>query len=895
MSVNIEIKQKGLFKKYITVEEIAQLMNLQYGVSDNNYTLDIGKIGQYTILYDQKCIGRGIEVSFEEKNVILKLSLPTIPSEIKLFYNLVEKICKKLNVKEFYRDEEIVKLENCYAFIENDNNATFNAIKDIENKIKSEEYHQFYIFGALNPISIGKNEINKINNNLDNFEKLINRLQQQDVFYANPKFYKRESGTIFGMYFVGPEIDTVVPTEPYVLYNVAEKIDDYYVMIPGNNCVKYNDFIKNVRKIAAYDNNHFIVSLKEDEILYLISNYTVDTTTNEKKAGNYYFGKTLDYGYNHSKKVKEMDLNIEELSGYNHLAVFIRWSFEHDLLSEQILNIVPELPNIIKDKNIDLREVVRDNQCFKGEIKIGFFNDIGKAFANTYYVFNSKGYPSCVDLYAEQYFGTEKYNSEEFKNEAYLFVPYNEEYYQGLSKFIDKAWEDFKNEDKESKNGKMYLYSEKDLEDYEKFIKNNWGEYYEVFHEILSPDIHLDVIIVPPTESNNYYKLITMGMGAYKMNVPENLKQYELERAELVIYLPPTWNIKSNREEYYWAIRQLKSLARLPLQCNTWFGFGHTISSDEKDTPYAKNTDFCSMMLLDAKNNSGEKLDLRLEDAGKINFYQLFPLYKEELETKLNSDAETLLKLFNKEDLQSIVNIDRKNYCSNKIKPKEEIVVDKKAVERREKSNTKIKNMGIACLENLPTREDAQGQKLKSLDVICKRAIACLLSTQIACDINENGNYEESKELFTKLLKEFSVEEYLNDKEKRIFNGEYTPQDAIDVTWTYEAYWSLVWVLGLIEDISLPSNICDCEKAIKLVGDNKNFDEFKSKCKLRDVNEILDMLDLYYRYHWACEEKRINPNTDIGNLNPDVVIERRRGLEWLFAIEDDWFKILLDT
>ena len=55
------------------------------------------------------------------------------------------------------------------------------------------------------------------------------------------------------------------------------------------------------------------------------------------------------------------------------------------------------------------------------------------------------------------------------------------------------------------------------------------------------------------------------------------------------------------------------------------------------------------------------------------------------------------------------------------------------------------------------------------------------------------------------------------------------------------------------------------------------------------------MLDLYYRYHWACVEKQVNPNTNIGLLNPGVVVERRRGLEWLFSEEDDWNKISLDT
>ena len=113
--------------------------------------------------------------------------------------------------------------------------------------------------------------------------------------------------------------------------------------------------------------------------------------------------------------------------------------------------------------------------------------------------------------------------------------------------------------------------------------------------------------------------------------------------------------------------------------------------------------------------------------------------------------------------------------------------------------------------------------------------------------------------------------------------------------WSYECYWSLVWALGLIDDIKDASGICDCKKAGSIVYDCKNYDEFKSKCKLRDIEEILDMLDLYYRYHWACVEKRIKPDTIIGSLDSEVVWERRRGLEWLVSDMEDWNKISLDT
>ena len=52
------------------------------------------------------------------------------------------------------------------------------------------------------------------------------------------------------------------------------------------------------------------------------------------------------------------------------------------------------------------------------------------------------------------------------------------------------------------------------------------------------------------------------------MNVPEELAEYKLERAELVIALPPDWKLdgESMKEERrYWPIGLLKVLARLPI------------------------------------------------------------------------------------------------------------------------------------------------------------------------------------------------------------------------------------------------------------------------------------------------------------------------------------------
>ena len=212
------------------------------------------------------------------------------------------------------------------------------------------------------------------------------------------------------------------------------------------------------------------------------------------------------------------------------------------------------------------------------------------------------------------------------------------------------------------KKKKMYLYSETELDEYEAFITKNFGSYEEVFHEIVSPDIHLDIIVVPPTEENPFYKLVTMGVGAYKMHVPEELKQYELEHMELVMYLPKEWNVKSSEEKDYWPIRYMKILGRLPITQKTWLGVHHTVQANAEESPFAENTNLNNILLMPGMNLKYDFLDLRLSSGKKINFYQMFPIYQEELEYKNQYSVNELIELFEDEDIIPVLNLSRRNY-----------------------------------------------------------------------------------------------------------------------------------------------------------------------------------------------------------------------------------------
>ena len=185
-------------------------------------------------------------------------------------------------------------------------------------------------------------------------------------------------------------------------------------------------------------------------------------------------------------------------------------------------------------------------------------------------------------------------------------------------------------EDEEA--GVPEVYTEEEMEAVEGHIQQYFGKVENVFHELVSPDIHVDICMVPPTEERDYCTLVTMGMGAHRMNVPEELVEYKLERAELAIALPADWKLDQESmkdEKWYWPIRLLKSLARLPINCDSWLGHGHTVENRE---PFADNTKLCTATLIGPQDTEDGSEVCTLPGGEEVNFYQVIPLYEDELD-----------------------------------------------------------------------------------------------------------------------------------------------------------------------------------------------------------------------------------------------------------------------
>ena len=276
MSVTARIKQKSLFKKKMNLEDIIKFTGLSYGVCDENYRLNKDEIGEHTLIYDETKLARGFELWLEGSDVLLSLSLPTAPSEIRLFYSLVQKICNEFNTKKYLREDEEAYLYEDEEFIKWDEEASIVALEDMTSKTE-DEYRCFEIFGIYNPISIGQRELQRIDCNLNNLEEYLNEIQSLDVYYATPSVYrKKDTNELFGIYSIVADIPCVVPNKPYIILDQIKGINYWYVMIRKGMTVTYDDFINHISSKEYYDANHVIALLNDDEIDALIEQYSVE-------------------------------------------------------------------------------------------------------------------------------------------------------------------------------------------------------------------------------------------------------------------------------------------------------------------------------------------------------------------------------------------------------------------------------------------------------------------------------------------------------------------------------------------------------------------------------------------------------------------------------------------
>jgi hypothetical protein len=161
-----------------------------------------------------------------------------------------------------------------------------------------------------------------------------------------------------------------------------------------------------------------------------------------------------------------------------------------------------------------------------------------------------------------------------------------------------------------------------------------------VMHELVSPLIHVDIHVVPPSDEFPVTRLVTSGMAERAMTVPaeSSVSRY----AELTIPLPPDWPLERRSRRAMWPFLALHNIARQPHETGGFLCDGFTISNDQPSRPYARGTELCGALVVPPAPAPEAFDDFECEDGRHVTLLQLFPLHEDEIAFKLEHGLDAL-------------------------------------------------------------------------------------------------------------------------------------------------------------------------------------------------------------------------------------------------------------
>lgn len=198
-----------------------------------------------------------------------------------------------------------------------------------------------------------------------------------------------------------------------------------------------------------------------------------------------------------------------------------------------------------------------------------------------------------------------------------------------------------------------------------------------------------------------------------------------------------------------------------------------------------------------------------------------------------------------------------------------------------------LKAQGVPINPHLPMIESEAEITLRSPQEVADR----LLALALVAVKGEGMAHEEVLELAAErqAMVLFSPEE-----RRFIETPEPTQLERIQFSWRYEAGWVLLWALKrLDEPLSYPRDVCHPGTLVREVSTTPDL----ADRGLKSANDILNQADLIYRYHWAVTQAGIDGVAPPAGLNPGVVMERHKALNWLIGYDDNaaWDDVGTDT
>jgi len=205
----------------------------------------------------------------------------------------------------------------------------------------------------------------------------------------------------------------------------------------------------------------------------------------------------------------------------------------------------------------------------------------------------------------------------------------------------------------------------------------------------------------------------------------------------------------------------------------------------------------------------------------------------------------------------------------------------------KNRNTKKLRSSGIEVIEHLPYLDNPDFREPKE---IARRTLVLTALFQL--------HLQAPREVIKKWLDESGLLTNLNVEELEYLETEYSElpaQTQTDIYWFVEAIWAFAWVGGFHNNLTLNTGVEDSlASLIPNIAKNEPAGKFISEFKLRNQVEIFEMLDKFYRAHWFARNNNLTEKKS-DKVDLDIIMERRKALEYTVYKEFDWNEISLDT
>lgn len=274
MSIDVIIRQKGLFKKTLPLSVILG-DGLSCGVYEAGYRLDPGEWKSEDgeiVVYDPHHKGRGFSVIWtptQKKGVTLRALHPTCAEELKAFYATVARITDYWSCSLEVDGNPMTPAEFQAGFSDmlEANDRYLDLF--IRESIDKEQYDSMTLFSAMWPLEFGAKEAAEVRDAPEGapvrFARWLHEMQSADTYYAVAG-YAEEDGIVSRFAFT-EDCDSLFPVKPTVPFGVTgpdgrpPEVSRYEVAIVASST-------PSVSVIGTLPYEAFMAALSSDKVSY---------------------------------------------------------------------------------------------------------------------------------------------------------------------------------------------------------------------------------------------------------------------------------------------------------------------------------------------------------------------------------------------------------------------------------------------------------------------------------------------------------------------------------------------------------------------------------------------------------------------------------------------------